>query len=287
MIRTDLYRLLASALLLWLAGCSQITAQLPALADGQPHRPGQVIWRDLLSEKPEQTRHFYQQLFGWQFTQLPGALARTDYYLISHRGQAIGGLVDTRNFTSRENLSQWISVFSSTDLEGSLAQVKGQGGSVIGGPRSLGERGELAVVSDSQGAVFALLNSPSGDPQPTPHQPGFFLWQELWNGDGKGDFYTALLNSQADSLALGEQDYPVHTLAGKPAFAVQKSPLKGLKPTWVSFIQVADVAAAANRAEALGGRLVVPPQASPAGGQLAVIQDPAGAGFVIQSWQEP
>lgn len=285
MIRNDLAGLLAGALLL-LAGCSQMPANLPALSDNHQHRPGQVIWHDLLSERPDQAREFYQQLFGWQFTLLPNALARTEYFLISHQGQAIGGLVDTRNFSSRENLSQWISVFSSTDLDRSLQQVKNTGGKVIGGPKSLGERGDLAVVSDPQGAVFALLATRSGDPLASPQRPGYFLWQELWNTQGEGDFYQQLFNSQNQSLTLNGQQYPVYTVDGKPTYAIQKSPLEGLKPTWVSYIQVADVAATASRAEALGGRLVVPPQANPPGGQLAVIQDPAGAGFVIQSWQE-
>lgn len=269
-----------------LASCSQLTVKLPAIAETDQHRPGQVIWRDLLTRDMDGVKRFYGELFGWQFIPVAGALGESGYQLIEYRGQWIGGVVDTRDFKARDNLSQWINVFSTRDMTGAIAKVRAGGGTLVGGPKQVGERGELALVQDPQGAHFALLQTRSGDTLATPQQPGFFLWQELWNRDGNADFYQTLLGAESRQTALNGNQFDYFAVDNQPAFAVLPSPLEGLPATWVSYLQVEDVAATLARVESLGGRVLVPAQRNPAGGQLAVILDPSGAGLVIQTWNK-
>jgi predicted enzyme related to lactoylglutathione lyase len=58
-------------------------------------------------------------------------------------------------------------------------------------------------------------------------------------------------------------------------------------PLWVSYLRVADEAsldAILARVEPLGGRILMPATARPAGGMLAVVADPSGAGIALQTW---
>jgi predicted enzyme related to lactoylglutathione lyase len=63
------------------------------------------------------------------------------------------------------------------------------------------------------------------------------------------------------------------------------NPIDGLAPLWSTYVRVEDPAAITARVEALGGRVLLPAQQRDLGGQVALIADPSGAGFVIQTWQ--
>jgi predicted enzyme related to lactoylglutathione lyase len=55
----------------------------------------------------------------------------------------------------------------------------------------------------------------------------------------------------------------------------------------VNYLRVADLAALEailERVEDLGGRVLQPATARPAGGYLAVLQGPSGAGIALQTW---
>jgi predicted enzyme related to lactoylglutathione lyase len=60
---------------------------------------------------------------------------------------------------------------------------------------------------------------------------------------------------------------------------------KGLAPTWVSYLRVADMSAL-DRVAALGGQVLVPAQNRAIGGQVAIIAGPSGAAVALQTWDE-
>ncbi len=60
----------------------------------------------------------------------------------------------------------------------------------------------------------------------------------------------------------------------------------GGHPHWLSFVRVEDAVAAARKAEALGGHVLVQPHADRHGGKIAVVSDPSGAPFGLMEWQE-
>jgi predicted enzyme related to lactoylglutathione lyase len=55
-------------------------------------------------------------------------------------------------------------------------------------------------------------------------------------------------------------------------------------PHWLNFVRVNDATDAAQKATALGGRVLVEPRVDRHGGKLAVIADPAGAPFGVMEW---
>lgn len=111
--------------------------------------------------------------------------------------------------------------------------------------------------------------------------PGRFVWHDLMTTDlGRAkEFYAALLGWSYQMMDLGEMgQYPM-ILAGQQGIGgmVQLDPRQELSSHWIAYVTVEDVAAAARRAEAAGGKVCVPPTAIPNVGQFAVVADPTGA----------
>ena len=57
-----------------------------------------------------------------------------------------------------------------------------------------------------------------------------------------------------------------------------------IKPNWLPYVRVNDLAAVAARAEQLGGRVIVRPSPEIRKGSVAVIVDPSGAAIALQKW---
>ncbi|GAB3285208.1 VOC family protein [Parahaliea aestuarii] len=297
MTLTGLYRLVAAGLAgaALLAGCTATGFSLPGVSSDYSggRLAGKVVWHDLLSDTPARTEAFYSGLFGWEFEALP--LESANYTLIRHQGRLIGGMVDQNELPIREDVSQWVVVISVADLEAAVNALDSAGGKVLTPPTSLGERGDLAVVTDPEGAAFALLETRHGDPADGGDRPasGDFLWDELWAGEPEaaGNFYRKALGYGLEQRELGSDQQPlsytVFNSAGQPRAGLRGLPVEGLKPTWVSYVRVADAAeleSILSRVEGLGGRILVPATDRPAGGRVALIAGPSGAGIALQTW---
>lgn len=281
-----------------LAACGAMQFNLPAVSGGSDgrHLPGKVVWHDLLTDTPERTEAFYGALFGWEFE--PLGLGGANYTLIRHKGQPIGGLVDQNQLpAAREDISQWVTVISVADIERAADAARAAGGRVLTPPTSLGERGDIAVVADAEGAVLALLQTRAGDPPDARvlPAPGGFLWDELWASDpvAARDFYHRTLGYAVELRRLdgdaGQLDYQVLSTGGRPRAGLRERPAPDLAPRWVNYLRMRDAAqldAVLARVESLGGRILVPATDRPAGGRVAVIAGPSGAGIALQTWAE-
>ncbi len=266
------------------AGCSTLQWNLPAVAPAVAERlPGKVVWHDLVTEDPDAAKQFYSAAFGWEFN----AVAGLKYWVISHEGQPVGGMVDAREFTRAGNVSQWVVVLSVANIEGSIEALKAGGGSLMGGPVDVGDRGQLALVRDEQGAYFAVLQTRDGDPPDEEIGVGTFMWDELWTSESRAarKLYRTVFGYDARQVVLdsGER-FSYLASENTPRVAVLDMPVPGMAPTWVSYIRVEDVGAMTAEVAQLGGEVLLPPQENPVGGELAILKDPVGAGFIIQTW---
>lgn len=280
-----------------LTACSTTGVNMPALegsVDGD-RLPGKIIWHELITDTPEKTQRFYSELFAWEFE--PLADNGVNYFLIRHNGEAIGGMIDQNKLPTKADISQWVALFAVTDIAQSAEQVANAGGTVFTPPTSLGDRGEIAVVADSQGALFALLQTRDGDPADQDKLPsaGGFFWHELWTGevDSAVAFYSKLAPYRMEQKKLGTAEEPIsyvvmnaqqHKRGG-----IRENPFKGLPPIWVNYLRIEDDAALDSiltKVESLGGEIVVPAVPRPGGGTVAVITGPSGAGIALQTWAD-
>ena len=274
-----------------LAGCSTLGVDLPAVTEAPTGQrdTGRVIWHDLLTTTPEESRRFYGELFGWTFERPGISLGFGDgdaYMLIRHEGRLIGGMVDARLLDKDENISQWMTVISTDDIENATAAIRASGGDVLTAPTSLSSRGTMGVYADASGALFALLETRDGDPAQEPPAVNDFLWNELWTHDipGSVEFYSNVLGLSHDVRELGSGSYQTLRRADAPVLGVLEHPVADARPVWANYLRVEDPAAITARVEALGGRVALEAQPRPIGGSIAVILGPSGAGIALQTW---
>lgn len=251
------------------------------------HHVGKFVWYDLITDDVEAVKRFYGGLFGWEF-EADGS-ENDPYVEVYHHGRPIAGIVYMEPVEQEHDISQWVSWMSVADVDEAVALVERAGGQVHRSPRNLPPRGRYAIVSDPQGALFAVLRSDSGDPPDTREVTEFgWLWTELWTRDKDAAirFYRRLAGFETETADAGvNRPYTVlirdeHARAG----VGELDPTSEFRPNWLPYIEVDDPVAVVARVEGLGGKVWMAPDPDVRGATVGVIQDPSGAVLAIQKW---
>ena len=274
-------------------GCATFNPDLPAITEsptGARHT-GKIVWHDLLTNTPEESRKFYGELFGWEF-ESPGMDlgfgGESSYMLIRYNGVLIGGMIDTNALNKEDNVSQWVTMMSVDDIQSAATTIAESGGKILTPPTELKTRGMLAIVEDPTGAVFALIQTKNGDP--ADHEPvhNDFFWDELWTSDVEqaSNFYHHVVGYEREDHPIDGSDLSYHVLKKdeKPRAGIMSNPFEGERPVWVNYIRVEDPTTITTRVESLGGQILVDTQPRDIGGKVAFIAGPSGAGIALQTW---
>ncbi|MEM9139095.1 MAG: VOC family protein [Pseudomonadota bacterium] len=108
---------------------------------------GTFIWADLSSYRPELTRPFYEQLFGWRF----------DGYAAQIDGLPVAGLFQMpEEFQDMGMPSFWMSYIAVDDVAATVETARAHGGKVELGPIPFEGGGEIALIRDPLGAGFTI-----------------------------------------------------------------------------------------------------------------------------------
>jgi hypothetical protein len=117
---------------------------------GITERAGTLCWADLNTPDRATAQKFYSGLFGWTFD--PG---REEYIHIKNGDKFIGG-----SMPAPPNVPpSWMIYLQVEDCDVSTEKAKALGGQVCMGPTTIENAGRMSVISDPQGAVFALFQS--------------------------------------------------------------------------------------------------------------------------------
>ena len=108
--------------------------------------PGSMTWNDLATPDPEGAVDFYGKLFGWTFEEMPGI---GGYRVILNGERSNGGIFP------QPGSANWLPYFGHDDVDRLVGEIEGLGGQLYNGPMQL-PNGRIAVLADSQGAVFAV-----------------------------------------------------------------------------------------------------------------------------------
>jgi predicted enzyme related to lactoylglutathione lyase len=111
------------------------------------NQPGAMTWNDLVTPDPTAAEQFYPGLFGWDIADVPSA---GGYRTIVNDGRMNGGIMPMPDAQPA-----WIPYFGHEDLDRLLGELDGLGASLVTGPRQM-PAGRIAMLSDPQGAVFAV-----------------------------------------------------------------------------------------------------------------------------------
>jgi uncharacterized protein len=295
--QTRVRRYAARLWMVFIGGLGMVAAttaaplQLPPLVQpaSTENHAGKVIWLDLVTSDLAGAKRFYGELFGWTFQDV--SKGRTPYCVASLNGTPVAGLVQRAIGPGERRQPAWLTFLSVADVEQAARTAVADGGKVLSEPRSYPRRGRQAVFADPQGAVFAVLQSSSGDPPDVLAQPGQWIWSSLLAGNPDQDaaFYQAVFGYQViDQI---RDDGVEHVLLASDAYARASvnAPPPGssvLHPHWLNFVRVDNTAAAVTKVQALGGQVLVAPHVDRHGGSIAVVADPSGAPFGLLEWSD-
>jgi uncharacterized protein len=170
-------------------------------------------------------------------------------------------------------------------------QALAHGAKVVSKVRDYPQRGRQEILADPQGAVFAILESTSGDPADLLAEPGDWIWSSLITSDpdAGGAFYQSLFGYEV--FDLNAADEREHLLLATDGYArASASPLpvgSGKRHShWLNFVRVVNARDAAAKAVVLGGRVLIEPHPDRQGGMVAVVADPSGAPFGLLEWSD-
>jgi predicted enzyme related to lactoylglutathione lyase len=285
----------APALLLALMSCAAAVAaadfELPALNSppSGEHHAGKMVWADLVTPNLAAAEKFYGTLFGWTFQSTRAG--NSDYAVAMLDGRPIAGMLEKAIPSGGRHQSAWLTFLAASDVDSVKKTALAHGAKLLAGDRSYPMRGQQCVLSDPEGAVFALLASSSGDPPDYLPVAGEWIWTSLHAKDAGAEaaFYQQLFSY--DVFEAPSDDGLEHLILSSDNYA--RASANDLERDsahrhshWLNFVRVNSAVETAAKVRALGGRVLVEPRPDRQGGMLAVVADPAGAPFGLMEWSD-
>jgi predicted enzyme related to lactoylglutathione lyase len=122
--------------------------------------PGCMTWNELNTSEPERMAAFYAELFGWEM-EAQREDGRLVYVLIKNAGNSNGGIMPMTEHHG-DAPSFWLTYFTVPSSDAAVAKTRELGGDFMAGPMDLGA-GRIAVLTDPQGAAFAVFEGETDD----------------------------------------------------------------------------------------------------------------------------
>ena len=242
------------------------------------HAPGTFCWIELATSDAASARSFYTGLFGWGVNEFPMGDMGT-YYIFQQSGADCAAMYQM-GADMQGMPPNWLSYVSVASADATTDKAKELGGTVINGPFDVYDMGRMTVLQDPQGAVFALWEEKTHRGVGVRDETNTLCWNELQarDLDAAKKFYGPLFDWR-----LKEAPEYVEMHVGENAVGgmlVSQAPPE-VPSFWLPYFAVDDCEAATEKAQSLGGGLIVPPMDVPNVGRFAVVRDPQGAVFAV------
>ncbi|MDQ1520864.1 MAG: uncharacterized protein QOI55_1937 [Actinomycetota bacterium] len=117
------------------------------------NEPGAFTWSELSTSDVDKAAAFYNKVFGWEPQKFP---EMNDYTVFNNEGTGIGGAMQS----PVEGMpSYWLVYFDVADTDATVQKARESGGTVMVEPTDIPTVGRFAVLTDPQGAAFAVIKS--------------------------------------------------------------------------------------------------------------------------------
>lgn len=117
------------------------------------NEPGAFTWSELSSSDVAKSKAFYSAVFGWSWG------GGDDYAEAQVSGRTIGGLMPRPAGMPADVPDNWLVYFGAADVDADVKKAADLGASVVVGPTDIPHTGRFAVLTDPQGAAFALFQA--------------------------------------------------------------------------------------------------------------------------------
>ena len=245
---------------------------------------GRFVWHELMTTDTDAAAAFYSKVVPWK-TQDSGM---PSYTLWMAGKTQVGGLTGLpADGADSGTPPHWIVYVATPDVDATVAEAQRLGGKVLKGATDIPNMGRYAVLTDPQGATFAVYSPPGSPPDGAGASggPGEFTWHELATTDYAAamSFYSELFGWEKgpghDMGQMGVYQLIVH--GGAQVGGIYNLQGPSTPPHWLSYVRVPDCAKATNAAKAGGGRVLNGPMEVPGGHWITMMEDPQGGAFAV------
>jgi predicted enzyme related to lactoylglutathione lyase len=268
--------------------------------------PGVPCWVDTNQPEPEAAAAFYGRLFGWEVEDAmpPGSEGR--YFMGRINGRDAAAISSSP--PGAPERPTWNTYICVDDVDATVTTVRESGGTIVAAPFDVMDAGRMAVVTDTEGAVFSLWQAGRHPGATVVNEHGALNFNGLATRDVERAkaFYGAVFGWEVLDLAAGLMwtlpGYGDHLEESTPGLRAQMEQMgapagfidvvAALQPIgaddaaavrWDVTFGVDDVDAVAARATELGGEVVRGPLDAP-WSRVAEIKDPHGATFIASQF---
>jgi len=243
---------------------------------------GQFVWHELMTTDTDAASDFYSHVVPWK-TQDSGMPSYTLWMSGKYRAGGLTALPADEASAP----PHWNIYIGTPDVDATVSAAQRLGGKVLKGAMDIPMVGRFAVLSDPQGAAFAVFTPQptSGDEVPPGGAVGDFTWHELVTTDQQAAlrFYSELFGwSKGAAHDMGEMgSYQIISHGGQDVGGIYKPLDNSTPPSWLSYVRVPDAAKAASAAKTNGGRILNGPMEVPGGSWIVMMLDPQGGAFAV------
>jgi predicted enzyme related to lactoylglutathione lyase len=242
---------------------------------------GRFLWHDLMTTDQGAASAFYPKVVGWKSQ--PWEDNSSYQVWMTSNGASGGTSLLSPEAKNAGTSPHWLAYIGTPDIDATVDKAKELGGKVTRDVTDIPNVGKYAVLTDPQGATFAVYSPTSLDG--TDSGAGV-SWHELITSDPDAawDFYSELFGW--DKLASHDMGpmgmYEIFGQGSTQLGGIFKQPPdRPASPSWLPYISVPSAADAASAAKDAGGQIANGPMEVPGGDMIAQIIDPQGALFAV------
>jgi|SRR6516225_6326760 len=248
---------------------------------GGTRKTGEFCWINMLTPQPEEARAFFGQLLGWSYVELPGV-----GHVVKVAGHEIGGLFDLAGPNVPQRTPPLIGVMVKVESADAMVEKVTSLGGKAKPAFDIMENLRMSVCFDPNGAEFDVWEPKKGHGTDVDSSlPGAPSWFETMTTDvdRATKFYSALFGWTPRAMPMRGSNYSTFKLGSADvAGMIQITPQMGeLRPHWVTYFTVKDVAATADDALGLGGKLCMTIKEVPGICRFCGITSPQGVTFRV------
>lgn len=248
---------------------------------------GEFNWHELMTSDVEAAKRFYASVVGWT-TQPFGGNSNYEMF-VGVKGPQAGVMVLPDDAKNMGAPPQWLSYVGTPHLIETVERAAALGGRVVKAPWDIPDVGRVAILSDPQGATFALYQ-PAAAPANQDHTPGLgsFSWHELTTSDADAAFafYHGLFGWEKTGAMDMGPEYGMYQMFGfgsRSLGGMMKQPKeKPGPPSWLPYAMVSDARVAGPATKSHGGQELHTTEV-PGGDWIMIGLDPQGAAFAVHS----
>ncbi len=270
--------------------------------------PGVPCWIDTSQPDPEAAVAFYGDLFGWDVDEVSPPGSGLKYFIAQIRGRDVAGISPVPE--GAPPAATWNTYVWVDSADDAAVRVTKAGGSVLMEPMDVSDAGRTAVFTDPEGAAFsvwepkrhrgALIVNEAGSLNfnnlnthdaagAKPFYAEVFGWgtipmggaAEAWTLPGYGDHLERLNPGTRERMAGAGA--PAGFIDGVATLTPLPDDHADVPADWGVTFATDDADATAEKAFALGGKILAPPFDAP-WVRMTIIADPQGASFIASQF---